>query len=328
LQKRYQILVEQHMSTCQSSAPGLRVRLTKSSSKAAAEGAARFYNNERVSLPALAVPLLERAHTAVAQQCDRYALCLQDVSPLPYTQHPSKTDRRVMYSRDDLGYELQTALLVSDLDGAPLAPVCLNLAAAAGVHTTRREGLLPTRPWVDERNRTLGYVAAQQFAKLLVHFSDRAGDKLLQLRRFQRCDRLFVIRANDVRRVQHAGQSCLLAAVEATCADQFTFSRTVQYKGKKAYQYVAETAVVLDQPARTYRRRKGRLVQRNLPGRPLSLRLILAQVRDKQGRVLATWRLWSNLGPDVDAATIALWYYWRSPRRVVLQAAQARRPAG
>jgi len=41
------------------------------------------------------------------------------------------------------------------------------------------------------------------------------------------------------------------------------------------------------------------------------LRLILAQVRDAFGNVLATWRLWSNLPDSVDAQTIALWYYWR-----------------
>lgn len=299
------------MSTCQSIAPGLRVRLTKSSDQAAAQAASRFYDNERVSLPALSVPLLERARQAVEKSCDRYALCLQDVSPLHYTDHASKTDRRVMYSRDDLGYELQTSLLVSDLDGAPLSPACLSLSCAEGVYSTRREGLLPNRPWVDELNRTMNYLRQPGFTKLLVHIIDREGDKLLQMRRFVRCDHRVVIRANDLRRVEHEGQSQLLSEVEARLAAEFKFSRQVQYKGKKARQYVAETQVVLKQPARTYRQRQGKLVQRNIPGRPLQLRLVLSQVRDKHGTLLATWRLWTNLGPEVDAATIALWYYWR-----------------
>lgn len=300
------------MSTCQSIAPGLRVRLTKSRTKAAAEGASRFYDNDHVSLPALGGPLLQRAHQAVAQQCQGYALCVHDVSPLHYTHHPSKRDRRVMYSRDDLGYELQTALLLSDLDGAPLAPACLNLASAEGVLTTRREGLLPERPWIDELNRTMGYLQRQEFVQPLVHIIDREGDKLLHLRRFARCQRSFVIRANDLRRVEHQGQSRLLAQVEAQLQDAFQFSRRIQYQGKTAYQYVAETSVVLRQPARLYRQRAGRLLQRHIAGHPLSLRLILAQVRDRAGRVLATWRLWTNLpAEEVDAATIALWYYWR-----------------
>lgn len=298
------------MSTCQSLAPGIRVRLTKSSSQAAAKAASRFYDNDAVGLAELGAPLLVRARQAVQTQCRAYALCRHDVSPLHYTKHASKTDRRVMYSRADLGYEWQTALLVSDQDGAPLAPVGLNLAAAAGVHSTRRATRLPPRPWVDELNRTRGYLAAQQFNLPLVHII-REGDKLLHLRRFARCDRLFVIRANDVRRVEHAGQSRLLSEVEATLSQQFKFSRKVEYKGKTARQYVAETTVTLKQPARLYRQRRGHLVQRNLSGRPLVLRLVVAQVRDKQGKVLATWRLWTTLPAAVAAATIALWYYWR-----------------
>lgn len=357
LQKRYVNLVEQHMSTCQGIAPGLRMRLAKSSArrtdpdesdanqsvtdndiadkgdakknitandiarkivtdndiakKNAAMGASRFYNNDAVSLPSLGMPLIERGRQAVQQYCQSYALCVQDLSPLHYTNHPSKTDRRVMYSRDDLGYELQTALLLSDQDGVPLAPVCLNLAAADGVHTTRREGILPNRPWIDEINRTMGYLEQQKFGLPLVHIIDREADKLLHLRRFDRCDRLFVIRANDVRRLEHEGQSRLLSEVEATLSGKFKFSREIEYKGKKAYQYVAETTVVLNQPARIYRQRQGKLVQRNIPGRPLELRLVVAQVRDKKGNVLATWRLWTNLPAEVSAATIALWYYWR-----------------
>jgi hypothetical protein len=299
------------MSTCRNVATGGQVRLTKSSKNAVAKAASRFYDNDDVSLPDLAAPLLERARKAVKDHCQTYALCVQDVSALHYTKHPSKTDRRVMYSQHDLGYELQTALLISDRDGAPLAPACMNLAASDGVHSTRRETLLPYRPWIDEINRTMGYIEAKQFKFRLVHIIDREADKLLHLRRFDRCQRLFVIRANDSRRLKHEGQSRLLLEVEATLSDQFKFSREIEYKGKKAYQYVAETPVVLNEPGRIYRQRHGKLIQRNIPGRPLELRLVMAQVRDKKGNVLAAWRLWTNLPTEVDAATIALWYYWR-----------------
>ena len=311
LQKRYRILVEQHLGTCKSIATGVRVRLTQSSPKAAAKGASRFYDNDAISLLDLGAPLVKRARQEIKEHCQSYALCVHDVSALHYTNHPSKTDRCVMYSQDDLGYKLQTALLISDQDGAPLAPGCMNLEAADGVHSTRRETLLPKRPWVDELNRTMGYLQAQQFDLPLVHIIDREGDKLLQMRRFARCDRLFIIRANDERRLEYEGQSRLLMEVEATLSDKFKFSREIEYKGKRARQYVAETTVILKQPARIYRKRQGKLVQRKIPGRPLVLRLILAQVRDKNGKVLATWRLWTNLPPEVDASTIALWYYWR-----------------
>jgi hypothetical protein len=39
--------------------------------------------------------------------------------------------------------------------------------------------------------------------------------------------------------------------------------------------------------------------------------LIVSEVRDRHGRVLARWLLLSNLPDSVTAATAALWYYWR-----------------
>lgn len=46
-------------------------------------------------------------------------------------------------------------------------------------------------------------------------------------------------------------------------------------------------------------------------GDPLKLRLIVSELRDEHGIVLATWYLQTNVSESVDAATIVLWYYWR-----------------
>ncbi len=311
LQHRYQLLVKQHLRAADSTATGLRVPAADGSRKAADLAAGRFYDNARVSLAALGAPLVARAHTDLAVACRAYALCVHDQAPLHYTRHHAKKDRQVMYSRADLGYDMALALLLSDADGAALAVPYVALAAADGVHSTRRAESLKPRPWVDEVNRTMGYLAQQECARPLVHIIDRECDKLLHLRRFARCGRLILIRANDVRRVQHQGQSRLLSEVEATLKDDFQYARQIQYKGKKAWQYVAATSVVLTQPARRVRQRQGKTEQRNLPGAPLTLRLVVAQVRDQDGQVLATWRLWTNLPPEVDAPTVALWYYWR-----------------
>src|SRR5438128_8341707 len=56
--------------------------------------------------------------------------------------------------------------------------------------------------------------------------------------------------------------------------------------------------------------------KRRFAGPPLDLRLIIAEVRDDAvrddaGTVLATWYLLTNLPQEIDAATVALWYYWR-----------------
>jgi hypothetical protein len=279
--------------------------------RAAEAGAGRFYDNAALDLPTLGAPLVQQARAAVASGCERYVLCIHDQSPLHYTHHHAKKDRLVMYSKDDLGYDMASTVVLSDRNGQPLGVPYLALAAQDGVHSTRRAQPLPRRPWMDEINRTMGYLAQQGFAFEQVHIIDREGDKLLQMRRFARCGHTVLIRANDVRRVTHDGESRLLSEVEATLTKEFRYARPVRYQGKKAQQYVTETTVTLTQPANRVRQRDGQTTRRKIAGAPLALRFVLVQVREEDGRVLATWRLWTNLPASVDAATIALWYYWR-----------------
>jgi len=311
LQKRYRKLVQQHLSTAESVAAGLRMLPQTTLPFSAAQAAYRFYANDRLSLPQLAEPILAHAPVAVAAACREWCLVLHDWSPLHYTHHESKKDRIVLYNKNDFGYLMQTALLISDQTGAPLLPLYIGIESADGVYSTRREGVLPRRPEMDEVNRTMGYVEGLNLGLPRVHLIDREGDSILHLRRFSRCGRTFLIRGNDVRRVEHAGESRLLAEVEATLAEQFRDSREVKYKGQQASQYVAETTVRLRQAARQQRRRQGKLHYRTIKGQPLTLRLVLAQVRDQDGHLLATWRLWTNLPASVSAETVALWYYWR-----------------
>jgi hypothetical protein len=303
--------VQQHLSTAESVAAGLRILPQTCLPMSAAQAAYRFYDNARVSLPMLAAPIIEQLPVAVAAACRDWCLVIHDVSPLHYTQHESKQDRIVLYNQHDFGYLLQTALLISDRNGAPLLPLYVGIEASDGVHSTRRETPLHARPWIDEISRTMGYVESLGPAKPSVHIIDREADSILHLRRFRRQQRKFLIRGNDVRRVAHEGRSKLLEEVESELATQFRFSREVQYKGRQARQYVAETTVKLQQPARQQRLRNGKKSYRMISGGALDLRLVLAQVRDQDGSVLATWRLWTNLPASVDAATIALWYYWR-----------------
>src|SRR5436190_2042529 len=94
------------------------------------QAAWRFYANEQVSLVQLAQPLLNHARTAVAEHCAQYALVIHDWSQMHYNGHESKEDRVALSQTTDRGYELQSALVVSDRAGDPLAPVFQGLRAA------------------------------------------------------------------------------------------------------------------------------------------------------------------------------------------------------
>jgi hypothetical protein len=81
----------------------------------------------------------------------------------------------------------------------------------------------------------------------------------------------------------------------------------VRYHGRRAEQWVAEVSVRLVRAAQS--NRKG--VRKWIPGPAIELRLIISEVRAADGTVLATWYLLTNVPADVDAGTLALWYYWR-----------------
>lgn len=111
------------------------------------------------------------------------------------------------------------------------------------------------------------------------------------------------------------GQDMQLSAIAARLGQQrgaFRRTREVGYQGEKVWQYVAEAAVVLDRPAYQDRRADGqRRRRRTIRGKALPLRLVVTELRGQRGEVLERWYLLSNVPAQVDAASVALWYYWR-----------------
>ncbi len=304
--------MQQHLSPTQSVAAGLKTLPRTNKAFAATQAAWRFFANERVSLPLLAEPIIARAREISSVHSARYALVMHDFSDLNFTSHESKADRIRLCNNLEFGYFLQAALLVSDIDGSPLAPLYIGLEASDGVHSSRREKPLPRRRQLDELNRTFGYIENLDLPQPCVHIIDRQADSLLHLRRFSRCARKFVIRSNQVRRVTHEGHSKLLKEVEESLQNKLKYVREVEHQGKKAFQYVVETVVVLERLGRTKRPTKDAPKGRqSIKGKPLELRFILSEVRDKEGKVLSTWRLWTNVAEAVNGEEIALWYYWR-----------------
>lgn len=292
-------------------ATGLRSLPNTGQSFAATQAAWRFYANERISLPVLAEPIIAQAQASSVELVGEYALIMHDFSSLDFTDHESKSDRISLYNKQELGYFLQSALLVSDLSGDPIAPLYLGLEAEDGVHSTRRATVLPRRRQLDELNRTFGYVESLELGQRCVHIVDRQADSLLHLRRFVRSARRFVIRSDDVRRVKFEGRSLLLEEVEEELKKELKKVRRIEYQGKKAIQYVAETRLVLAKVGRTRFGFRAQDQRRYVKGRPIELRYVWSEVRDPDGQLLATWRLWTNVEVEIEAAKIALWYYWR-----------------
>jgi hypothetical protein len=304
-------MVESHAQASQALASGIHALPDARNVFSATQAAYRFLNNPRVTLRALAKPLVEAARSEAATACERWALVVHDWSQLMYPGHDAKRDRIALSSRGrPEGYELQTALVVSDRDGTPLAPVTMSLRAADGVHCSRSLKVRPASSPLDELAPAMNFVEQQSLKRPLVHIIDAEADSVAHFREWADNGRFFLVRADD-RLVEWEGSEQKCSAIRTVLEERNAFRdvRRVEYHGKPARQYVAEVAVRLLRAGQ--RNRPGVGDRQKIPGPPLPLRLVLAEVRSAEGQVLATWRLLTNLPADVDDSTIALWYYWR-----------------
>ena len=312
LQPRYCQLIEEHLSAADRLAAGLRALPGVAKAFAAVQGAWRFYGNRRVTLPRLAHPLVIAGREAVAEACQEFVLVVHDWSNLHFNAHTSKKDRVSLSRSDDLGYELQSVLLVGDRSGEPLAMIAMSLRAADGVHCSRKNSVRVPRSPLDELAPAMKFVEKQELGKTAVHIIDAEADSVAHYREWARTPgRYFVVRADDTRIVEYEGEDRSVEQVRQKLgeAGQFRDCRQVLYHGRQARQYVAEAPVVLTRPA--YPRRKDKSEPTTVPGPPLPLRLVLSEVRDEKGKVLAVWFLLTNVPENVAAETVALWYYWR-----------------
>jgi len=162
----------------------------------------------------------------------------------------------------------------------------------------------------------LGYVAGLPLGRRPVFLIDAEADSVFHLRLWQRRGWLFLVRGDDDRCVRLGGADgpeMLLPAVAQRLRQKRAFRpvRKVQFEGHKVWQYVAEAAVTLTRPAWLHREVQGQYKRLVRPGKALPLRLVITELRDRRGAVLARWYLLTNVPQQGSAATIALWYYWR-----------------
>jgi IS4 transposase len=305
LQRRYEKLVNEHLHTSENQAAGSRALPTINEAFASTQAAWRFYANPNVTLQGLLQPLVEEAKHQLPLVCKRYGLAIHDWSDLHYEGHTGKKDRRKIGK--DLGYELATTLLISDLTGTPIAPISLGLWANDGWHTTidkeRRTELSP----LGLVSETMQSLEKEKLPQPLVHIIDREGDSIFHYRQWNSEGHLFVVRANGGQRVVWGEQTQLLSQVAAQI--DLRASQAVEIETNVIGQlFVGETSVVIDRPAFP-RARDGK--RRWVEGEPLELRLVVCQLRLPDESLVAEWYLLSNVPAGISAEQLAEWYYWR-----------------
>lgn len=307
LQNRYFTLVTSHINTPSPLAAGAGNLPGVAGPLAATQGAWRFLNNDRVTLPALVEPLRKAGLEAAAGVEAPFLLLVHDWSKLGITA--GRKDQPQLTHKTDIGYDLTTALLVSPDNGQPLAPLEMHLRTRQGTLSTR-DPAPDDAPHLEQVLPTMQASAGWNFVgRPFVHVIDREADAVDYYRQWDAAGHLILIRGDD-RRVQHEDESILLSELSTKLGRKRKFRAAggALYHGRPAELRVAEAEVVLDRPAK----KNVKDERYDKPGRPLPLRLIVVQVRNRSGKKLAEWLLLSNVPVELaDAEKLAHCYYWR-----------------
>lgn len=294
------------MNTNDALSSGLRPLPKEISSFASTQAAWRFYKNDNVTLAKLQEPLLQVAAENSLTYCKDYALCLHDWSHLNYRLHESKIDKYQISHETDVGYDLQSSLLISDQTGIPIAPVAQRLVTAKGSYSTYKNNQLEENPLshLDEVTDCIAYLERQKLPKKLVHIIDREADSIRHIRQWHENGSLWLVRATDHPKVEFEQQNLTCPQI----ADSLSFNkiREVTYHGKTHWQWVAEAKITLTRDACV---KKDNKISK-IAGKPVEARLVVSRVLSESGEILAQWLLITNV-LDVEAGEIALWYYWR-----------------
>jgi hypothetical protein len=306
-------LVKEHAHSVNAAVTGLSALPSTAKPMASIKAMSRFLNHENVTLPALIEPLQEAIRAAVADSSALVALVIHDWSMFCFHTHTSKTDCYQRSQAKDLGYDLGTALVVDAADGRPLGPMEFRVRTANGILTTR-PGIIDTpSSHVDELAGVMDDSSRWNLGRPLVHIVDREADSVGHYREWHAAGHLFLVRAKNDRRVTWQGQSITLKELLAKLASDFRDPMIGTPLKVKTNEHglcrvqVLETDIILDRPAKTWI--DG--IQKEIPGAPLPMRLVLTRVIDELGVVRAEWLLLTNVPATYDANTIARWYTWR-----------------
>lgn len=168
-----------------------------------------------MTLSKLQAPLLIAAHNSITMHCSTYGLCVHDWSRLNYRKHTSKLDKYQITHDTDVGYDLQSSLILSDQTGQPLAPVAQRLVTAEGSYATYQESDLSeaVENHLNEVTNCIDKLEKQNFPKPLVHIIDREADSIAHIREWEANQYHWLTRARKTPTVEFKGQSMPCAQV-------------------------------------------------------------------------------------------------------------------
>ena len=271
-----------------------------------AMGAFRFFDNDRLQLPALYEPCRSALRELVApgQRC----YVMHDVSVVDYSGHQGKEDLIPVGNDKGYGYELFSSLVVSE-QGRPLGPVMQEIRTMGGLLSSESPTPLPFVDHMTQVERAFEAIKRCLPQREVVQVADREFDELQLLRFIEGQRGLFIIRAQHLgRRIKWSAEPTTLKQVVSQLV--LAPAARVQREGKEYDLWVAETQVVFD--GKSFR---GVAQGRNKPqpGAPIQVRVVVSELRIPGHKPLQ-WVLLTNLqDPLLDVVQAYVWR-WRIER--------------
>lgn len=298
------------MNPLASLAPALKdIASVQKTSFATTQAVWRFLNNENISFQQLNQPIQSLAIEQLTQSNHHYALVAHDWSQLQYIKHNNKLNRSKRTHENDKGYELQSSLLIDAETGLPIAPLDQTLCDANQCYSTFKNGDQAKETHLNALYEQIEHIGSLALDKKLVHIIDREGDSIAHLRLLDQYNHLFLIRGKEGNRVEYKGQELKLREV----SDQISAvqSQMIEYKGRREQLYIGETEISIVRDAKP--KKKDETGKRITPqkGKSLTARLIVAEVKNEEGKLLSRWSLLSNVPSEISSVELATWYYWR-----------------
>jgi Transposase DNA-binding len=269
-------------------------------------GSFRFFDNDRLKLPALYEPCKQ----GVAQQIAATERCflVHDISTLDYGQHQSKEDLIRVGNERGYGYDLYSALALN-ATGRPLGPVVQELRTTKGCLSSESDEPLRFVDHLSQVERGARGARLLLPERVRIHLLDREFDDLQLLRTWQATPEFYVIRCQHLkRRVLWGDQSTSLLAV----VDQVPLQAAgaLLREGQHYDVFLGETRVLF---AGKSLRGVARKRQKPQKGLPLSVRVVISELR-LPGHKPLRWVLLTNLTDPCAAVVQAYSYRWRVER--------------
>lgn len=282
----------------------------------------RFLNNPNATVKELHEPIKEHLEKEIVTQCDKYILALEDWSHLDYKKHSSKKELKSEKRKDNcmkIGYDYQGAIAASDRTGEPIGILDHNLKTAENVYSTYSEEIDINLTHLEELRVRAKYMDESiNTDKRIIHIVDRESDSIAFMRGLDEDNQLFLLRGKNNSTVNYYDEKSekTIKIKQSELADKLPLGKEVKkikYKKKKVTIFANECDITISRDAtKMVVDANGKKKLHRTKGKTLKLRFIVERLVNDKNEVVAQWLLLSNLfDEDVDAKTLAQWYYYR-----------------